>query len=478
MSPNLVEILKLVLITGVPCWLLVRQNHKGVILWLGATFGAEMLNFRLIANVSPQNVVGLLCLPVALSAITRKGSPIAALIRANLLLLIVLGILFGFLFPWIDITGERRLNQLAQGRSVIYLLHTIADISVAAYVARALREEGALHRLFRYLLIGTSIAAAGVLLEWITEIDFFSILVPDSPDWTSIGRLRGFHGEPRTVGQLCTFGLLLLMGLHGLGWKRIPLLVLHGMALAFTASTSALLTLVCGTILLVLGAGIGRWRTLALILVLTATGWFVASPFGSGLVDTWAPHVSARLSGENYLGADEGIGNAIASRLEVFDASALLFLWNNPGYFLFGAGPGLVSLPASAYVPNGVAYEIYGDRIDSVPHMGFFLILADCGIVGIALWFMTVGVGYKRLNDHATKHSGGRQPWLEARSFFLVISGLYLLQASPIWYIFLGVAWGADVRSSAPPEEPLEAGETLDHIAPLIANEPAPRSPH
>ena len=46
-----------------------------------------------------------------------------------------------------------------------------------------------------------------------------------------------------------------------------------------------------------------------------------------------------------------------AFRMDVLDGPALLFLVDNPLFLIIGTGPGLVPLPATAYLPQGAYGE-------------------------------------------------------------------------------------------------------------------------
>jgi hypothetical protein len=168
---------------------------------------------------------------------------------------------------------------------------------------------------------------------------------------------------------------------------------------------------------------------------------------GLDVTSRWAEYMRPRLERFALPGPSENLGRAIVDGLEVFDASAVLFLWDNPEHLLLGAGPGLVSLPASDYVPMR-AQPTYGNRIDSIPHMGFFQTLANTGVVGLLLWFAAALACYQALRVQVVLN-GTRSPWVEAWCFFVVFSGVYLLQKKPIWYVLMGIGLGASMSLRA-----------------------------
>jgi hypothetical protein len=439
--------IKLTVIVLVPLWLLTTRRHNGLLLWIGATLGVEVFNVSVFGpNLQPLEMVGLVYLPFAAKdwqqiSRTAPGKWLAF----SLGLLFVLGILYGYLFPWPDLTGERGWTQVAAGRSVIYLGHMILLFSVSFYIAQRVQTPGTINRLLRYIIIGTSIAAIGALIQQVTNTDILPILSPGARDWTGIERLRGFNGEPRITAQWCAMGFLLLFGMKHYGRGRLPLLMLHGIALFLTVSSAGIITLIAGMGMIILFSGRRIVVRVAIALILSVL-LLVITPLlestASNIVGDWEQNIMSRLlkQSADYT-AETNLGETIANRLEVFDASAFRFLWYNPTYFLLGTGPGLVSLPASDYM-SALAISIYGDRIDSIPHSGAIQVLSNSGIVGVLLWLGLVVSAYQAIARQAKVNA--ELEWQDAKVFFVVFSALFALQAVlPIWYLFFGVDLGA-----------------------------------
>lgn len=449
--PNSIELIKLFIIVLVPLWLLLTKRYYGVLLWLGMTLGFEVLNATVIASVSPFQLFGLLYLPFALrqfpKALTTK---VGTLIMWSLVLLAFLGLVYGYVVPWPDTSGVRPFNQRAQGRSMIYLLHTLSGLSVTIFVAQMVRRNPqSISKLIRYLLVGTTISAIGVIVAWITRVDLFAVFSPNvyTYDIFTEGRMRGLNGEPRTSGQLCAWGILLLAVFSDFRWKHILLLV-HVIGFLLTMSTVGLIVLSFGLAVLIFLSPLSRQRKILSLLTITLVGGLLIQMFGTGLLQKWELNVFARLGRSGMLGAPSNFGEAIANKLEVFDASAVLFLWNNPVYLLTGTGPGLISLPASDYI-QPYARSIYGDRIDSVPHMGFFLILANSGVIGLLLWFFIIWNSYSAIRRQASITQDAVF-WKEGLVVFILFNILYLLQANDIWYLILGIGLGAAIELRLP----------------------------
>ena len=439
------EIVKLALIVIVPGWLLITRQHKKAILWLGIVSGIEVLDTNVLASISAVNAFGLICLPFVLPNIpeilaTRAGK----LVMFGFLLLMMLGLVYGYTYPWPDITRVRPWNQLSQGRSLIYSIRHLSELGLALYIADQVRTPGQLRFLLLSLLTGTTIVAIGVIIEGVSSVDIYPILVP-SGRALNIGRFRGFTGEPRTASQFAAIGLLLLITIHNLQYRLI-LYLTHVTALALTLATTGLILFTIGVIIILVQ---GRFRASKLV---TQYGLFSVAvfillyvPFRPNLA-SWGTDYSAavesRLVSNYSWNRAVHAGDWLANQLEPFDGAAVLFLWENPKYLLFGTGPGLVSLPASRYIPL-VHQAVWGSRIDSIPHMGLLLIIANTGIIGFSLWVFLF-LSCKHAIREIVKR-GNDITWQEAETLFAVLSILYLLQTREIWYVFLGIGLGASV---------------------------------
>lgn len=441
--PDTSELIKLLAVMSISLWLLLKEHNKALFVWLGIALATEIFDIDVIVNLSPFNVLGLLCLPLTLRALpsllaTRAGK----LVGLSFLLLLILGFVYGYLLPWSDVTGIRPINQRAEGRSIIYLVRTISELSIAIYIATKVQSPENISKLLKGLLVGTSLAALGILLQWALNEDIYARLVPSAQTLSlEMYRLRGFNGEPRTSGQVLTWGILLLLGIPDLQLRRFVLLSLHVATLALTVSTTGLVSLAAGIGLLIVFSPLKRSTRFILLLLplllISASSRFTDTT----LYESWDANVSSRVLVNRSFSYPMNTAEAVVGRLEVFDASAVLFLLDNPQHLIFGTGPGLVSLPASGYIPP-YAQAIYGDRIDSVPHMGFFLLVANSGLVGLGLWWILFWTCYQALKKKA---SAMDQPnyWREGLTYYVVFSGLYFLQAQPVWYLFLGIGLGA-----------------------------------
>jgi hypothetical protein len=143
------------------------------------------------------------------------------------------------------------------------------------------------------------------------------------------------------------------------------------------------------------------------------------------------------------------LGQEIAFRLDVFDACALLFLLDQPLYALLGAGPGMVSLPASYYVPPGVYSYIWTPEVgvNSLPFHGLLLEVSNGGALGLVLWLAQIYFCWGALLFLHLRYagSGEKSEWTFAYALFIVGAAFYVVQvsSSPVWSVFLAVGWVA-----------------------------------
>ncbi|HVF11153.1 MAG TPA: hypothetical protein VNA16_10140, partial [Abditibacteriaceae bacterium] len=147
--------------------------------------------------------------------------------------------------------------------------------------------------------------------------------------------------------------------------------------------------------------------------------------------------------------APTNIGQAVAFQMDIFDACAALFLYDQPLYAVVGTGPGLVTLPDSNYVPPGVYSRVWTPDvgINSPPTSGFLLEISNGGIIALVLWIVQVVASHSALRLLATNRVPTDDPegWRFAHAFFLMGSAFYLMQVgfSPRAAVLMGLGWAA-----------------------------------
>lgn len=439
----------------VPVILLRLKRPDLLLWWVCLTFSIQVFDTVPLTNLPATRVVGLIYLPSTImqarSWLTLK--PMRAWM-INFIYLLILGFLFGYLWPWPDITSSRPFTLAAEGRWLVYSVRLLSDLALTIFIINQARKPGSIFTICRAFAVGSTISAAAALFETATQIDLYKIITGLEEQLLTIARARGLAGEPRGLGLVCAYGIMiLLIGRQKLfrTWAVMLIINLSGLLLTYSASSLVLLSVGIITAWVFLSNRL-RWMVSGLIivtavLVITAV-FFLPRQFEQG-----AETVRSRLDPERKLSdiPPGTFGQEIAYRLDVFDASALLFLLDNPLYAVIGAGPGLISLPASYYVPPGIYSVIWNPTVgvNGLPFHGFLLEISNSGILGLFLWVAQVSAcraALRRISKgrYNLKQSEADE-WEMAYTFFLIGAVFHLVQvhSSPIWSVILGVGCAA-----------------------------------
>lgn len=452
------QIILLAIAVIVPLVLFWRKQHRLLLGWVCLTLFVQLFDTTILTNLPAGRIVGLMYLPRAIKSFHEwvRFRPAQAWLM-NYGYLLVLGVAFGFLWPWPDITMMRPFTLAAPGRTLVYLVRLLSDISLTLFVAEQARQPGNLLWIGRALVAGATLSALAGLMTLVTGFDLVYAITDFEEQLLTADRAHGLSAEPRGLGLACAYGLMILL----VGQRRLfrlwPVLVVVNLAgLLSTASTSALA---------LLGAGVitgwvfftNRTRSALLFTTLAAVLLiFVASIFLPMQFESAVGTVEHRIDPSLKLnGIPPGtFGQEIAYRLDVFDASAMLFLLEEPLYAVIGTGPGLVSLPASYHVPPGLYSAIWSREvgINGLPFHGLLLELSNGGLPSLLLWLIQVLSCWTALRFLAKQRDNlsRRDEWSFAWAVFLVGAVFYLVQisVSPVWGVMLGIGWAA-VRIAA-----------------------------
>jgi len=416
----------------------VRRNDRHIVFVLFVSLTADSFGVRALGpNILLYQFISLLLLPRTLPFLPRllKRNASIRLIVLYLGLLVILAILFGYVVPWPDTTLQRPWQEQAQGRAVVSLTRHLADFGFLLYLNLAARRTRILKTIVAALLFGLVANLVVATVDRTLGIRIIDVLT--SSKALILTRVGGLNGEPRVLGRVSAIVMLFVFYL---GKRRLTLLagLALGLAgLAYSASTSALGALAAALIFGLVAALVRRdLRSLsryALIPVLAVVGFVMV---WGGQVNKTVDTRLNTLSGMNDRAPGEP---AWMARLEVFDRSAMRFLYANPEYLIFGTGPDLVSLPASDYVPR-LARAIYGYRIDSVPHTGVISILANGGIIGVTLWLLAILAGAKTLAACAKKADG--EDAVALGPLFSVVAVFCAIVMTPFLWGVIGLSAG------------------------------------
>jgi hypothetical protein len=480
------QLILLVIATIVPLTLFAMGRTRLILGWVGITLAVHIFDTTTITNLPAGRIVGLLFLPTFLLNLRMwlRLPPVRAWL-VNFLYLLVLGVIFGVLWPWPDSTGARAFTLTAPGRFMVYSVRLLADVALTAFVARELRKPGSLLYLGRAIVGGAALTALAGLVTVVSPATDMYFAITGLRDLNGLDRPRGLSFEPRGLGQACAYGLMVLLVYPGRATaRRLTALVITLLGLLISYSTSAFALFVAGVatlwLFLTRRVRLALFGLLLLAGALLITADLVAPERFDAAAAVVEDHLdpTARLRGAFA----ENIGQEIAYRLDSFDASAVLFLLANPQFALTGTGPGMMMLPASSYIPPGLFTLMYGDTgLDGLPTLGPLLEISNGGLISLAAWLVQVLSCWAALRTLAARRgSDGVGPvWSFGQALFLVGVVFYVVQTSitsPVWSVILGIGWAASATLDDEQTQQA-AADSLQRGAPeaaLIAAERAP----
>ena len=262
-------------------------------------------------------------------------------------------------------------------------------------------------------------------------------------------RVRGLNFEPRGLGLVTAHALIVGLALLATRTRvRATLATLAGnlAALVLSASTSGLISATAGIGALSMSSARVR-RALRWVVAAGGAAAALLMILPTSVMATWQSLLTERVGTTVRFGAARSLFEQLAYRLEMFDAAAVLFLAAHPVYALIGSGPGLVSIPATPYLPiSPYTRELALTGINSPPTMGIVLEVANGGLVGLLLWTGFVVTAYKALDGMAGRGASSRSQWRIAKWCFVAAAAVYLVAAgflSSCWPIFAGLGLGA-----------------------------------
>jgi hypothetical protein len=353
--------------------------------------------------------------------------------------LIILTFIFGFMFPWSSYYDfNRSWTQLAYGRSIIQLFKYFCEFNLLFFTLFLFKANKInfdfvvnIFSTFIIFIIVFTLFDVGLSIN-IKQFLFSNELVV-------FRRFTGLNGEPRNFGRNCSLILLFLIFFSNKSMIKNKIAIIFsiiGIIISLSASTYLVTTIW----LAIYAASIRKIR----IFIIP----FLASLFLLIYLiqDIKNPNINETtkkinlvfgLMGDEELNEDKVHPNepTILASFEVFDRAALNFFYFNKYYLLTGTGPNLISIPSSPYL-NKKAYSIYGDNIDSVPHMFIVNLLSRSGIIGILFWFIFIF----RYNKLKSKD-------LITNKYFNLIILFHFIVFNPILYLFIGITVTSKIKN-------------------------------
>lgn len=350
------------------------------------------------------------------------------------ILMATTGAWFVFLFPWDDPNGYvRTVTQQLPLRTLVGLIRFI-EIYFSFYCFFFFFKNGfisiqfLLKSIFFIALISLVIGEIdNVFLAG--EIRLFLI-----PTHYALNRFTGLFGEPREIGQYFTFFIFIFM-VFGIESKKIFLrnisvigILICVLGIALSISSTALGFLAISIFAFAIRKNFSLKYLFPLVLIY-AIGWVLLSDS-----EEFIEHQKTRIESVSLQRQEakiEGVPDFINS-FEVFDKSALAFLYFNPKYLIFGVGPNTISIPASYYITQEEV-ATYGGTVNSAPFFLIVNVLSRSGIVGLCIFIY----GYSYMQNKLKFFSDS-----VLSDFFFLLSFYTLLYGSLFFYALLGIVAG------------------------------------
>ncbi len=329
--------------------------------------------------------------------------------KLELFYLIILGILFGFIYPWYSSVDINRMwSQKSDGRSLIQMSRLVLDyflILTTIIVVINLRDPNqSLIKITKYVLIITIL---------ISIIDFFTnnqIKQFFFPGYRIVeNRFTGFNGEPRSFGKVCSMLSMLIIFLtyNGQTKKHLTVVLLGIIGVLISSSASAYIITFLWIFLYLIFKKKYLLLTIIFIFLTTASSLTFFMPKDSLLSSRFEKVLSPIIEDDQNISESIDYNEPkIFASFEVFDRAALNFLYNNTLYIFIGTGPNLISIPASDYI-DSFSQAIYGDQIDSVPHTFIVNLISRSGLIGLFFWLLFVLYFYRKLKSIAPDFTYG-----------------------------------------------------------------------
>lgn len=457
------QIVLLLVAVFVPFYCIITRRKLLLLAWICISVSVNIFDTKIFVNLPAARIAGLLLLPLVIGMLrSQVRTTSGSVLVLQYAYLAFLALVFGFLFPWSDLGLQRSFNQTATGRAAIYMVRLTADLSLAFFISQQVMKMGRPDKVLKYILVGTSIAAVGGVIAFVTGVDLYGAIT-GLRQYTYVLRPTGFNFEPRGLGLIAGHGLAfsLILYAYQRSWQNGMLILLHASALFLARSASGLVVAIVGLGIVFLMIERARFSllrfavfSLPAILLLWLWLQLASSNPLEPLLTGFSEEIALRLTTARF---DRGASNLleeIVFRTDVFDGGALLFLSDNLVYLLIGTGPGLVSLPATSYIPESVYYLYWveaGAGINSPPTIGAILELSNAGIIGVLLWLTMVFSALRAFNYLQQQAGPKDQSWALGRTAFAAAAAMYLVQASPlsaIWPVFVGTALAASKAAS------------------------------
>lgn len=318
------------------------------------------------------------------------------------LLMSIVGSYFVFISPWDDAYERYRLvTQQLPLRTLVGLIRFL-ELIFTYYFFVFIFKEGYVN-LKMYIKTILSLVLINFLIGL---VDYFllhgSIKLLLMPNHYSLTRFTGLMLEPRYVGQIFTLSIfsLLAVGLNYTEFKLKSLLgillCIVGIGLSFSSTAIVYFSLVM-LFYFMLGKIKIKYFLASLFVYIACAGVLLTN-------EKFIEHQTQRIKEvglEQVISQIPGVPDVI-NRFEVFDRTALAFLYLNPEYIFFGVGPNTVNIPATKYMSE-IDHTIYEGHINTEPFNFFVTVISRSGILGLFILLLGMFRIYKETKKQGRK---------------------------------------------------------------------------
>lgn len=390
---NLSQIFLIISCLFIPIYFIYFKREKINLstVWLGIIITLDIFNSQKYMNLSAVLLFGAAALPYNYKQFSElKNNKPLMLIAGYFLYLCILGLYHGFLYPWEDLTGIRSFKDKAQMRTILHLGRSFLEWSCILFlIIRIQKSQETISILIKTIFFSSITLAFGAIIEIVFKVDIYHFFTAGR-QLLDPQRARGLAYEPRGLSQNLAYAILLTPFVNLPKWKYIFIILFLFSGFYLTISFTGYAILGGGALLMLILFSIFRIQDLKKYKFIIL-GALVSIIFFSGIIfnsisSKSAYHLKERL---NIV-----LAKNLVHKLEVFDAAAINFLNHNPKYYLFGAGPGTIYLPASNYILERDNH-IWRNKFEALPHMGGVLILSNSGILGFMLFLLALTLGLR-----------------------------------------------------------------------------------
>lgn len=368
-------------------YFLIKKNTNGIIILFTVSIISDLFQIPFTFKIPFYQLIAIIFSPITFKYHYKNTiyNNCIKNIYYEFFILIVVGLLFGILFPWRGEYDYLRLwTQRSEGKTIITLIRVYSEISTIMLIGYWLGSKKIdLNKFINQIAI---IISTIVLLSIIDVLTGYKIRILLFGDYARIisSRFISFNYEPRAFGQTCSFVMLILFIYNTkTKWCRIGI---------FSSCLGVILSLSASTYIITF-----TWLFIYFIFTrqvkkIIITSLLISMPFyfvsESDIFTNSTTQKIKIITNQNQ--SLERVNQEepdIFTKFEIFDRAALNFLYKNPLYLLFGVGPNLISIPASQYITY-TDYLVYGNNLNSPPHSFFVNVLSRSGIIGLLMWIL------------------------------------------------------------------------------------------